>query len=144
MKFNDLIRIAVVIGGLGLLFGSDTGGGGSKPSEPYTGSMTAVHSAANSMESADRQGLSEALGAASKMLNDDKAKLIKTTEDIQNFTRGSMAYGYSSFALAKYPEVSKAVQVELEKAVGDEITAVTPEIKNRTVATLEELSKAIR
>ena len=143
MKFNDLIRIAVVIGGLGLLFGSDTGGG-SKPSEPYTGSMTAVHSAANSMDKTDRQGLSEALTAASKMLDDDKAKLIKTTEDIQNFTRGSMAYGYSSFALAKYPEVSKAVQVELEKAVGDEITAVTPEIKNRTVATLEELSKAMR
>ena len=143
MKFNDLIRIAVVIGGLGLLFG-DTGGGGSKPSEPYNGSMTAVHSAANSMDKTDRQGLSEALGAASKMLADDKAKLIKTTEDIQNFTRGSMAYGYSSFALAKYPEVSKAVQVELEKAVGDEITAVTPEIKNRTVATLKELGLAIK
>lgn len=144
MKFNDLIRIAVVIGGLGLLFGGDTGGGGSKPSEPYNGSMTAVHSAANSMEKNDRQGLSEALGAASKMLADDKAKLIKTTEDIQNFTRGSMSYGYSSFALQKYPDVSRAVQTELEKAVGDEITAVTPEIKNRTVATLEELSKAIR
>lgn len=144
MKFNDLIRIAVVIGGLGLLFGGDTGGGGSTPSEPYNGSMTAVHSAANSMDKTDRQGLSEALTAASKMLEDDKAKLIKTTEDIQNFTRGSMSYGYSSFALAKYPEVSKAVQVELEKAVGDEITAVTPEIKNRTVATLKELGQAIK
>lgn len=143
MKFNDLIRIAVVIGGLGLLFGGDTGGG-SKPSEPYNGSMTAVHSAANSMDKTDRQGLSEALTSASKMLDDDKAKLIKTTEDIQNFTRGSMAYGYSSFALAKYPEVSKAVQVELEKSVGDEITAVTPEIKNRTVATLKELGQAIK
>lgn len=143
MKFNDLIRIAVVIGGLGLLFGGDTGGG-SKPSEPYNGSMTAVHSAANSMDKTDRQGLSEALTSASKMLDDDKAKLIKTTEDIQNFTRGSMAYGYSSFALTKYPEVSKAVQVELEKAVGDEITAVTPEIKNRTVATLKELGQAIK
>lgn len=142
MKLNDLIRIAVVIGGLGLLFG-DTGGG-SSPSTPYTGSMTAVHSAAEKMEKNDRQGLSEALTAASKMLEDDKAKLIKTTEDIQNFTRGSMAYGYSSFALAKYPEVSKAVQVELEKAVGDEITAVTPEIKNRTVATLKELGQAIK
>jgi septal ring factor EnvC (AmiA/AmiB activator) len=143
MKFNDLIRIAVVIGGLGLLFGGDTGGG-SSPSTPYTGSMTAVHASAEKMEKNDRQGLSEALTAASKMLEDDKAKLIKTTEDIQNFTRGSMAYGYSSFALAKYPEVSKAVQVELEKAVGDEITAVTPEIKNRTVATLKELGQAIK
>ena len=143
MKFNDLIRIAVVIGGLGLLFGGDTGGG-SSPSTPYTGSMTAVHASAEKMEKNDRQGLSEALTAASKMLEDDKAKLIKTTEVIQNFTRGSMAYGYSSFALAKYPEVSKAVQVELEKAVGDEITAVTPEIKNRTVATLKELGQAIK
>ena len=76
MKLNDIIRIAVVIGGLGLLFG-DTGGG-SSPSTPYTGSMTAVHASAEKMEKNDRQGLSEALTAASKMLEDDKAKLIKT------------------------------------------------------------------
>ena len=144
MKFNDLIRIAVVIGGLGLLFGDAGGGGGSKPSEPYTGSMTAVHSAANSMDKNDRQGLSEALGAASKMLADDKAKLIKTTEDIQNFTRGSMSFGYSSFALQKYPDVSRAVQAELEKAVGDEIVPASPEIKDKTVKTLQELSRAIQ
>ena len=143
MKFNDLIRIAVVIGGLGLLFGGDTGGG-SKPSEPYNGSMTAVHSAANSMDKTDRQGLSEALTAAGKMLADDKAKLIKTTSDIQSFTRGSMAYGYSSFALSKYPDVSRAVQAELEKAVGDEDVPVTPEIKDKTVKTLEELGRAIQ
>ena len=143
MKFNDLIRIAVVIGGLGLLFGGDTGGG-SNPSEPYNGSMTAVHSAANSMDKTDRQGLSEALTAAGKMLADDKAKLIKTTSDIQSFTRGSMAYGYSSFALSKYPDVSRAVQAELEKAVGDEDVPVTPEIKDKTVKTLEELGRAIQ
>ena len=94
------------------------------------------------MEKNDRQGLSEALTAASKMLEDDKAKLDQDDQDIQNFTRGSMAYGYSSRS-AKYPEVSKVVQVELEKAVGDE-TAVTPEIKNRTVATLKELEQAIK
>lgn len=144
MKLPDLIRIAIVIGGLGLLFGGDTGGGGSKPSEPYTGSMTAVHSAANSMDKTDRQGLSEALTAAGKMLDDDRAKLIKTTSDIQSFTRGSMAYGYSSFALGKYPDVSRAVQAELEKAVGDEDVPVTPEIKDKTVKTLEELGRAIQ
>ena len=143
MKFNDLIRIAIVIGGLGLLFGGDTGGG-SKPSEPYNGSMTEVHSAAKSMDKTDRQGLSEALTAAGKMLDDDKAKLIKTTSDIQSFTRGTMAYGYSSFALNKYPSVSKAVQAELEKAVGDEDVPVTPEIKDKTVKTLEELGRAIQ
>ena len=96
------------------------------------------------MDKADRQGLSEALTAAGKMLGDDKAKLIKKTSDIQSFTRGTMAYGYSSFALNKYPDVSRAVQAELEKAVGDEDVPVTPEIKDKTVKTLEELGRAIQ
>ena len=65
--------------------------GALSPASPYTGSMTAVHEAANSMDKTDRQGLSEALTAAGKMLDDDKAKLIKKTSDIQSFTRGTMA-----------------------------------------------------
>lgn len=144
MKANDLIRIAIAGGIVYFALTGGTPGGGGTSSVPYTGSMTSVHSAASSMESPDKQGLSEALTAASKMLDDDKAKLIKTTEDIQQFTRGSMSYGYSSFSLGKYPEVSRAVQSELEKAVGSEIVPVTPEIKSKVVATLKELGDAIR
>jgi len=114
------------------------------PSAPYTGPMTTIHSETRSMDKQDQQGLSEALSAASKMLADDKAGLIKTTEELQAFTRGTLAYGYTSFALAKYPRVAAAVQAELEKATGDTVQAVTPEIRSRVAEALAEAGRAAR
>ena len=50
MKFNDLIRVAIVLATLGYLFGGEDGGRKPKPEpvpcvvvEPYTGTMTALH-----------------------------------------------------------------------------------------------------
>lgn len=96
------------------------------------------------MESQDRAGLSAALTAASQMLRADTAGLLKTTEDLQEFVRGTTAYGYSSFALKKYPAVAAAVQTELEKAVGSEIKAVESSDRARVADTLEELGRAVR
>lgn len=112
--------------------------------QPYTGSLASVHDAAMQMDASDRQGLSEALLAASKMLASDKASLVKTTEDLQRFVRGTVAYGYTSFALNKYPTVSAEVQKELEKAVGPTYQPVTVELRDKTVETLIELSKAVK
>lgn len=112
--------------------------------QPYTGDLKNVNEAASQMAAEDRQGLSEALLAASKMLASDKANLVKTTEDLQRFVRGTVAYGYTSFALSKYPTVSAEVQKELEKTVGPTVQAVTSDLRDKTVATLIELSKAVK
>ena len=57
MKFNDLIRIAIVLATLGYLFCGDGGGRPPKPEpvpcvvvEPYTGPMTGLHQTSRSME----------------------------------------------------------------------------------------------
>lgn len=112
--------------------------------QPYTGDLKNVNEAASQMAAEDRQGLSEALLAASKMLASDKANLVKTTEDLQRFVRGTVAYGYTSFALSKYPTVSAEVQKELETTVGPTVQAVTSDLRDKTVATLIELSKAVK
>ena len=114
------------------------------PSAPYTGSMSAVHSASRSMDAHDRQGLSEALASAGKMLADDKAGLIKNTEDAQRFARGAIAYGYSSFSIQKYPQVASAMQSELERATGSVVTEETSEIRQKMSEALEEIGRAVR
>ena len=50
MKFNDLIRVAIVLATLGYLFGGEDGPRPPKPEpcvvvpvEPYVGSMTSLH-----------------------------------------------------------------------------------------------------
>ena len=114
------------------------------PAAPYNGLMRDVHTATRSMDAHDRQGLSEALTSASKMLAEDRAGLIKTTEDLQEFVKGSLAYGYSSFSIGKYPAAALAVQSELERAVGASIQAVTPEIRSKVAETLSEAGRAVR
>jgi len=110
----------------------------------YNGPLMAVHEAAQSMDSNDRQGLSEALLAAGKMLRDDKANLVTNTEELQTFIKGAVAFGYTSFSVNKYPNVSQAVQQELKNTVGPVVTVLLPEVKQQTVDKLEELSKAIK
>ena len=111
---------------------------------PYGGGLAALHTESRAMQPVDRQGLAEALSAAAKMLEGDRAGLLKTTEDVKEFVRGVVAYGYTSFSVAKYPQVAAAVQAELEKAVGGEVTAVTPEIRSRTAAALVQAAEAVR
>lgn len=114
------------------------------PRPAYTGPMSAVHAAAAGMDSRDRQGLSEALEAAGKMIDDDKAGLLTTTEAIQKAARGAIAFGYSSFAVGKYPKVAQSIQDELEKATGGFAVAASPAVRQRVAATLEEAAKAVR
>ena len=111
--------------------------------EPYNGPLTHINEAANAMETQDRQGLSEALVAASKML-DDKANLLKTTEDLQEFIKGTISFGYSSFSLKQYPNVAAEIQKELESSVGATVQTLTPELKEDVAKKLSELSRAIK
>lgn len=112
--------------------------------QPYTGPLKNVNDAALQMAANDRLGLAEALLASSQMLASDKAGLIKTTEDLQRFVRGTVAYGYTSFTLNKYPTVSAEIQKELEKSVGPTVQTVTNQLRDQTVESLVELSKAVR
>lgn len=112
--------------------------------QPYVGVYGDVHDVATQMDGNDRQGLSEALVAASRMLASDKAGLVKTTEDLQRFIRGTVAFGYTSFTLNKYPKVSAAIQNELEKTVGPTVQTVSGEMRDKTVEALVELGRAVK
>lgn len=114
------------------------------PRQAYTGPMQTVHTAAAGMDARDRQGLAEALAAAGKMIEDDKAGLLTTTEAVQKAARGAIAYGYTSFAVGKYPEVARAIQDELERATGGLSAPATPALRQRVASTLDEAAKAVR
>lgn len=138
------IRIALAAG---IIWYAVGGPGGSLPDiggGQYSGSLRSVNEAAAKMAATDRTGLSESMNAAARMLEQDKAGLITSTEALQQFIRGTTAYGYSSFSVAKYPDVADAVQEQLEKAVGSKVGPLDPSTKNETVETLKELAKAIQ
>lgn len=141
---SQVVRMAVAAGIVWYALGMPGLPPSVSPSAPYAGSLTAVHSATRDMVAADRQGLAEALAAAGRMLADDRAGLIKTTEDLQKFVRGTLAYGYSSFSVKKYPASAAAIQAELERVVGDKIEAVTPEKRAAVASMLEEAGRATR
>ena len=119
-------------------------GGGLVPSAPYSGSMSALHSAAGSMDAKDRQGLSEVMAATAAMVKDDRTQMIKTTEDVQKMIRGAMSFGYSTFSSSKYPAVASAVQSELERVVGSTIEPLDSGKRAAVVAALEEMARAIK
>lgn len=110
----------------------------------YGGRLAELHRAAGSMESVDRQGLSEALDAGATMLERDAAGLVTTTAQAQRFARGVIGFGYTSFAVKKYPPVAAAIQTELEKAAGENDVRMTPELRARVVDALRESAAAVR
>ena len=116
----------------------------SSPRQPYNGPMASVHSSAAGMDARDRQGLAEALQAAGKMIEDDRAGLLTTTEAVQRAARGAVAFGYTSFATGKYPQVAQAIQDELEKASGDKSAPASPALRQRIAGVLEEAARAVR
>ena len=67
---------------------------------------------------------------------DDKAKLIKMTEDIQLTYHGHGTAALLWLSTQRYPRL-----FVLSWSWWVTVTAVTPEIKNRTVATLKELGR---
>ena len=111
---------------------------------PYTGSMGELHSAAAAMDPKDRSGLSEALDAASKMIANDKAGLLTTTESLQKAARGAIAFGYSTFSVNKYSNVASLIQADLEKAIGSDVVAITPDVRSKVAGVLSEASRAVR
>ena len=88
MKFNDLIRVAIVLATLGYLFGGEDGGRKPRPEpvpcvvvEPYTGPMTGLHQTSRSMEEQDRIWLSPMRSPlAGTMVAADSRGLIADTE----------------------------------------------------------------
>jgi hypothetical protein len=137
-----LVRAAVAAAVLWYVFA-----GGTVPgvvSTPYTGPLTALHSAAASMESKDKQGLSEALLAIAKMIADDRLGSIKTNADLQKMVEVGLDFGYSTFQVKRYPAVAQAVQAEISKAVGSDAGPVDVATKSRASAALEEAARAIR
>lgn len=114
------------------------------PSAPYTGSLTALHGAAGSMDAAGRRSLSDTLDAAATMIESDRAGAIKTTEQLQAAIRATIAFSHTAFATERYPAVASALQAELEKAVGSEVGPLDSAKRAGTVATLREAAKAVR
>jgi len=126
--------------------GSIPGVPGGSSSGPYTGPLTALHSAAVSMEPHDRLVLGEALEAAGEMLDADKLGIISTTEELQRYIKAATEFEYQGLGkpTKKYPEVAKAIQAELSKAIGSDVAPVTSSMRRDVSAALVEAGKAVR
>jgi len=144
MKTIDICRLCIA--GLLLYFALNGKPEGIKLplQQPYTGSLTKLHQEAAKMEAIDRQGLSEALSEASKMLASDQLGLVKKTDELQSFCLGAISYGYTTFAVKKYPDVAALIKAEIIKTVGTKSQTVTDDLRDKTVELLAEFSRAIK
>lgn len=122
------------------------GGGGLAPSAPYTGRLTAVHSAASAMSSADRATLSAAMRAAGDALAADSRGLVNTTEAAQRFFVAVLEFSYVGMGKpqAKYPAVAKALADEMEAAVGTEVAALDAAGRQKLVDAFHEAAEALK
>ena len=121
-------------------------GAPSAPSGPYTGSMTALHEAAKSMDPKDREALSEAISASGEMLKSDSLGLVSTTEELQRYIRAVTEFDYIGIGKPsqKYPFVAKAFQDELVRAIGNDVVPVTPTLRSSVASALIEAGKAVK
>ena len=152
MKFNDLIRVAIVLATLGYLFGGD-GGGKPKP-EPvpcvvvpdYTGPMTGLHQTSRSMEEQDRVWLSDAFTAGGDMVAADSRGLIADTEKAQSMVVGILSFDYNGLQKpsAKYPSLADAIEAELVKCIGDDIAPMSDADRSKFSNCLTEIGRATR
>lgn len=123
------------------------GGGSIIPSvTPYTGSLTAAHSASRSMDAKDRQNLSEALSAGGEMLRADTRGLVSTTEAAQRYVAGILEFSYNGLGKPsqKYPSVADAISAEAKRVVGDTSGTFDAAARSRLADSLAELGRAIR
>ena len=147
---KDLIRYAIVIGGLVYLFG----GGEPKPKpddptpvvEPYTGALTALHQASRSMDDKDRLNMSQGFAAGSDMLNADARNLVDTTVKANDYLVALLSFDYNGLGkpTAKYPAVADEIEKEALKVIGDEVKSLDPATKTAYIALLAEFAKAIQ
>jgi hypothetical protein len=106
--------------------------------------MTELHAAAATMDPKDRAVRSEALAASGEMIAADRAGLLTSTESLQKAARGSLAFGYSTFTATKYPAVASLIQADLEKAIGSDVVAVTPDVRGKVSGVLSEAARALK
>ena len=145
---KDLIRYAIVLGGLAYLFG----GGEPKPPkpgptpvvEPYTGALTALHQASRSMDEKDRLNMSQGFAAGSDMLNVMHAtlwiRLLRRTIIV-----ALLSFDYNGLRnTSKYPAVADEIEKEALKVIGDEVKSLDPAAKTAYIALLAEFAKAIQ
>ena len=153
MKFNDLIRVAIVLATLGYLFGGDSGPRPPKPEpcvvvpvEPYTGPMTGLHHTSRSMEDQDRIWLSQAFTAGGDMVAADSRGLIADTEKAQSMVVGILSFDYNGVfkPSAKYPSLADAIEAELVKCIGSDIAPMSDADRSKFANCLTEIGKATR
>ena len=153
MKFNDLIRVAIVLATLGYLFGGEDGGRKPKPEpvpcvvvEPYTGPMTGLHQTSRSMEEQDRVWLSDAFTAGGDMVAADSRGLIADTQKAQDMVVALLSFDYQGLLKpsTKYPSLADAIEAELVKCIGDDIAPMSDADRSKFANCLKEIGKATR
>ena len=153
MKFNDLIRVAIVLATLGYLFGGEDGGRKPRPEpvpcvvvEPYTGTMTALHQTSRSMEEQDRVWLSDSFTAGGDMVAADSRGLIADTEKAQSMVVGILSFDFNGvFTPSKrYPELADGIEAELVKCIGSDIAPMSDADRSKFGNCLSEIGRALR
>ena len=153
MKFNDLIRYAIVLATLAYLFGGEDGPRPPKPEpvpcvvvEPYVGSMTALQAASRNVETQDRVWLSDAFTAGGDMVAADNRGLIADTEKAQSMVVGILSFDYNGVfkPSAKYPALADSIEAELVKCIGSDIAPMSDADRSKFGNCLTEIGKATR
>ena len=146
MKQQDLIRFAVGGAILYYVLSGSIGGGSITPSGPYSGPMTAVHSAAQSMEKSDRQNIAQAFLAGGDMVAADKRNLLDNTQEASDYMVGLLTFDYNGLAKpsTKYPGLASAIEAEFQKAVGTDIKGMDSSAKQKFIDFLRETGRALQ
>ena len=151
MKFNDLIRYAIVLATLGYLFGGEDGPRPPKPQPcvvvpDYTGTMTALHQTSRSMDPQDRVWLSDAFTAGGDMVAADSRGLIADTEKAQSMVVALLSFDYQGLLKpsTKYPALADAIEAELVKCIGSDIAPMSDADRSKFGNCLTEIGKATR
>ncbi len=153
MKFNDLIRIGIVVATLGYVFGGDLLTPKPKPDdvpavvvEDYKGELQALHNASRSMEEADRAAMSATFDSGARQLDADAKDLVNDTQKLQTYVIGLLSFGYGGVEapLKKYPEVSREVEKIMVDQVGEDIVPLDRLGRDAFVLVLKDMAKAVR
>lgn len=143
---SDNVRLLIAAGVVWYAFGMPGMPDGATPSGPYTGPLTALHSAGAGMASGDRATLSAAMSAAGDALAADSRDIVDTTAEAQDFFLAVVEFSYTGMGKpsAKYPAVAKALSDAVKGVVGDEAKALDAADKAKLVEVLREAGRALQ
>jgi hypothetical protein len=143
---NDLVRYGLAAAVLWYVFAGPAAGPVVPASGPYTGTMSALHTAAASMDGKDRKSLADAVSTAGEILKADTRGLLDTTEEAQRYVAAVLEFSYNGLGQPKqrYPAVADAISAEAKKIVGETSGTFDAAGRAKLSDALAEMGRALK